>query len=52
MDRVDVLALRRSLRAAEPMSLAMDTTTDWLEDLKLFAAAVLGGLVFFSTFIG
>jgi hypothetical protein len=52
MDRSDVRALRRTLLAADPVSLSVDTTVDWLDDLKLFAAAVLGGLVFFSTFIG
>jgi len=52
MDRVDVLALRRSILAAEPARHPIDTTTHWVDDLKLFAAAALGGLVFFSTFIG
>jgi hypothetical protein len=52
MDQVDVRALRRSLLAAERISFSVDTATNWLDDLKLFAAAALGGLVFFSTFIG
>ena len=52
MDRPDTLALRRSLLAAQPVALATQRTAPyWLDDLKLFAAACLGGLVFFGTFI-
>jgi hypothetical protein len=50
MDRVNALAIRRSLLAQEP--LALRPATSWMEDLKLFAAAAIGGFVFFSTFIG
>ena len=49
MDRVNTLALRRSLLAREPST---GQATDWIEDMKLFAAAAIGGFVFFSTFIG
>jgi len=49
MDRINTLALRRSLLAREPSA---GHVTPWFEDLKLFAAAALGGFVFFSTFIG
>jgi hypothetical protein len=44
MDHIDALALRRSLLAASPAA-------SWLDDLKLFSAACLGGLVFFATYI-
>lgn len=51
MDRVDIRALRRSLLAGQPLALAVPQAAYWLDDLKLFAATVLGGLVFFGTFI-
>lgn len=51
MDRPDVLALRRSLLAAQPVALAQAAPSYRLDDLRLFAITVLGGLVFFGTFI-
>ena len=51
MDRVSTLAIRRSLLAREPYA-STGEGTSWVEDLKLFAAAAIGGFVFFSTFIG
>jgi hypothetical protein len=51
MDRVNALAIRRNLFAREP-SLLAGQGGNWIEDLKLFAAAAIGGFVFFSTFIG
>ena len=52
MDRVNTLAIRRSLLAQEPPTLAGKAAINWMDDLKLFAAAAIGGFVFFSTFIG
>jgi hypothetical protein len=49
MDRVNALAIRRNILAQEPSA---GQALGWIEDLKLFAAAALGGFVFFSTFVG
>ena len=51
MDRVDTLALRRTLFGEQVASVTERTETSWLDDLRLFGAVSLGALVFFGTLI-
>ena len=49
--RVGPMALAAPVSAPEPF-FGDSGPAAWLEDLKLFATAWVGGLIFFGTFLG
>lgn len=50
MERSNILPLRREIVSAEAEA-PSGGLNHWLDDVKLFAAAWLGALVFFGTYI-